>query len=312
VASGTDALLLSLRAIGLRAGDEVILPAFSFFATAGVISHLGARPVFVDIDPETYNVDAAKVARAVTERTRAIMPVHLFGQCADMTPIMEVAESHRLAVVEDAAQALSSRYKDRMAGSVGTLGCFSFFPTKNLGCLGDGGLVVTDDDELDDILRRLKMHGAKPKYYHQMIGYNSRLDTIHAAALLVKLPHLERWSQARREHAARYDELLQELPVETPINRTFGYHIYNQYTIALDNRDRFREHLRGRNIGHEVYYPVPLHLQECFRDLGYKEGDFPVAERAARRVCSLPVFPELTDAEQDYVVQAVRDFVGPA
>jgi len=309
VASGTDALLLALRALGVGPGDEVIVPAFSFFASAGVITHLGAKPAFVDIDPETYNIDPAKIEAAITKNTRAIMPVHLFGQCADMDPIMAIAKKHNLPVVEDAAQALSARYGDKMAGNVGTLGCFSFFPSKNLGCLGDGGLITTNDEKLDDLLRRLKAHGSKPKYYHQLVGYNSRLDTIHAAALSVKLPHLNAWTEARRQNAARYDKLLAGLPITLPVNRDYGYHIYNQYTIALDRRDEFRAHLKARKIGHEVYYPVPLHLQECYSDLGHKQGDFPVSEQASLRVCSLPIFPELTEAEQDYVVKAVKDFV---
>jgi dTDP-4-amino-4,6-dideoxygalactose transaminase len=309
VASGTDALLLSLRALGVGPGDEVIVPTFSFFATAGVISHLGARPVFVDIDPGTYNIDPAAIEPAITNKTRAIMPVHLFGQCADMEPIMAIATKHNLPVVEDAAQALSSRYGDKMAGNIGLLGCFSFFPSKNLGCLGDGGLITTNDEKLDDLVRRLKAHGSKPKYYHQLVGYNSRLDTIHAAALSVKLPHLDLWSEARRRNAARYDSLLAGLPITLPVQRKYGYHIYNQYTIALDRRDDFRAHLKARKIGHEIYYPVPLHLQECYRDLGHRPGSFPASEAAALRVCSLPIFPELTLAEQDYVVKAVKDFV---
>lgn len=312
VASGTDALLLALRALGVGQGDEVIIPAFSFFATAGVISLLGATPVFVDVEPDTYNMDPAKIEAAITKKTKAIMPVHLFGQCADMDKIMALAGKHKLPVVEDAAQALSSRYGHKMAGNIGTFGCFSFFPTKNLGCLGDGGLITTNDEGRDELVRKLKAHGAKPKYYHQLIGYNSRLDTIHAAALSVKLPHLNAWSEARRKNAARYDKLLAGLPIELPINRAYGYHIYNQYTIALDRREEFRAHLKALKIGHEVYYPVPLHLQECYRDLGHKAGSFPVSERAALRVCSLPIFPELTEAEQDYVVKAVKDFVATA
>jgi dTDP-4-amino-4,6-dideoxygalactose transaminase len=312
VASGTDALLLALRALGVGPGDEVVLPAFSFFATAGVISRLGARPVFVDIEPDTYNIDPAKIEAAISKKTKAIMPVHLFGQCADMDRIMAVADKHRLPVVEDAAQALSSRYGDKMAGNIGTFGCYSFFPTKNLGCLGDGGLVTTNDLGLDELVRRLKAHGAKPKYYHQLVGYNSRLDTIHAAALSVKLPHLNAWSEARRKNAARYDKLLAGLPIELPADRKYGYHIYNQYTIALDRRDLLCAHLKARKIGHEIYYPVPLHLQECYRDLGHEEGSFPVSERAAKRVCSLPIFPELTAREQDYVAKAVKDFVATA
>jgi len=309
VASGTDALLVALRAVGVGPDTEVIMPTFTFFATAGTVHNLGAKPVFIDIDPDTYNLDPARIEAVISNKTRAIMPVHLFGQCADMTPLLKVADAHGIPVVEDAAQALSASYGERMAGTIGKLGCFSFFPTKNLGCLGDGGLIVTDDDELSELIRKLKAHGAKPKYYHQLVGYNSRLDTIHAAALLVKLPHLDAWSRHRRVNAARYDELLADVPVRRPTDAGRGYHIYNQYTIELDRRDEFREHLRSRNVGHEVYYPVPLHRQECFAHLGYNQGDFPVSERAVGRVCALPIFPELTPDEQEYVVQAVKDFV---
>lgn len=310
VASGTDALLLALRAAGVGPGDEVILPAFSFFATAGVVSRLGATPKFIDIDPETYNSDPTQIEAAITPKTKAVMPVHLFGQCADMTPIVELAKAKGLTVVEDAAQALSSSYKETRAGALGDMGCFSFYPTKNLGGMGDGGMITTNNDQLADELLRLRVHGARPKYYNQTVGYNSRLDTMQAAVLAVKLPHLDSWSQARREHAAYYDEKLADLAVDLPVVRDYGVHIYNQYTIALDRRDEFRDHLKSRNIGHEIYYPVPLHLQECYKDLGYKPGDLPVSERAAARVCSLPIFPELTYEEQDYVVKAVADFVG--
>jgi dTDP-4-amino-4,6-dideoxygalactose transaminase len=309
VASGTDALLLALRAVGVNPGDEVIVPAFSFFASAGVISRLCAEPKFVDIDPETYNIDPAKLETAITPKTKAVMPVHLFGQCADMKAVMEIARRHKVAVIEDAAQALSSRYDGTMAGAIGDIGCFSFFPTKNLGGVGDGGMVTTDNDELAATLRKLRVHGAEPKYYHQIVGYNSRLDTIQAAALSVKLPHLDEWSEARRSHASVYDRELKGLPIELPVNRSYGYHIYNQYTLGVDRREAFREHLKSRQIGHEVYYPVPLHLQECYKNLGQREGSFPVSERAAKRVCSLPIFPELRADEQAYVVQAVRDFV---
>ena len=310
VASGTDALLLALRALGVGPGDEVVIPTFTFFATAGVVSNLGARPVFVDVESDTYNMDVSAIEAAITPRTKAIMPVHLFGQCADMDAILKIALRHGLPVVEDAAQALSARFGKRQAGTVGKIGCYSFFPTKNLGCLGDGGLIVTDDDRLGALLRKLKAHGAEPKYYHELVGYNSRLDTIHAAALLVKLPHLDTWSKQRRENAARYDRLLAGVNVERPVDKKLGYHIYNQYTIAVDNREGLRAHLKKRNIGHEVYYPVPLHLQKCFTDLGGKQGDFPVSERAALRVCSLPIFPEITVEEQEYVAQAVKEFVG--
>jgi len=310
VASGTDALLVALRALGVGPGAEVVIPTFTFFATAGVVSNLGARPVFTDVEADTYNMDPRSLEKAITSKTKAIMPVHLFGQCADMDAILRIAQKHGLPVVEDAAQALSARFGKRAAGTLGALGCFSFFPSKNLGCLGDGGLIVTDDDRLAALVRKLKNHGAEPKYYHELVGYNSRLDTIHAAALLVKLPHLDTWSRKRRENAARYDQLLAGVKVERPVDRGQGYHIYNQYTIALDRRDDLRAHLKTRKIGHEVYYPVPLHLQKCFAGLGYKQGDFPVSERAALRVCSLPIFPEITAEEQEYVAKAVADFAG--
>jgi dTDP-4-amino-4,6-dideoxygalactose transaminase len=310
VASGTDALLLALKALDVGPGTEVIIPTFTFFATAGAVSNLGAKPVFVDVDPQTLNIDPAGIEKAITDKTRAIMPVHLFGQCADMGAIDTIARARQIPVVEDAAQALSARYGDHPAGSLGQMGCYSFFPTKNLGCLGDGGLIVTNDDGTAELLRKLKSHGAKPKYFHQIVGFNSRLDTIHAAALSVKFPHLNSWTEQRRKNAARYHELLKDVNVERPVDAGLGYHIYNQYTISLDRRDAFRDHMRSRNIGHEVYYPVPLHMQECFTHLGAKAGDFPVSEAAAKRVCSLPIFPELTHEEQDYVVQAVKDFVG--
>lgn len=310
VASGTDALLVALRALGVGPGDEVVIPSFTFFATAGVVSNLGARPVFVDVEEDTYNMETKGLEKAISKKTKAIMPVHLFGQCADLDAIMKIAAKHGVPVVEDAAQALSSRFGDKQAGTLGVLGCYSFFPSKNLGCLGDGGLIVTNDDRLGALVRKLKNHGAEPKYYHELVGYNSRLDTIHAAALLVKLPHLDAWSKKRRENAARYDQLLAGAKVERPVDRGQGYHIYNQYTIALDRRDDLRAHLKSRKIGHEVYYPVPLHLQKCFAELGYKKGDFPASERAALRVLSIPIFPEITSEEQEYVAKAVKDFAG--
>jgi len=310
VASGTDALLLALRALGVGPGDEVVIPTFTFFATAGVVSNLGARPVFADVEADTYNIDVRSMEKAITKKTKALLPVHLFGQCADMDAILNIANKHGVPVVEDAAQSLSARFGKHAAGTLGQIGCYSFFPSKNLGCLGDGGLVVTNDDKLAALLRKLKNHGAEPKYYHEMVGYNSRLDTIHAAALLVKLPHLDSWSQKRRENASRYDEMLKGVKVERPTDRGQGYHIYNQYTIALDRRDDLRAHLKSRNIGHEVYYPVPLHMQKCFAGLGYKQGDFLVSERAAARALSLPIFPELTAEEAEYVVKAVKEFVG--
>lgn len=308
VASGTDALLLALRACGVGPGDEVITSAFSFFASAGVISHLGATPVFVDIEPETFNIDPRCVEKAITPRTKAIMPIHLFGQCADMDPLLAIAKKHNIKIIEDAAQAIGSRYKGRQAGSMGDLGCFSFFPTKNLGCAGDGGLVVTSDDELAERVRILRQHGGKTEYLHQIVGYNSRLDTVQAAVLLVKLPHLAGWTEARRARAARYDRELTGLPLRTPLAREWGYHIYNQYSITLERRDELMAWLKERKIGHKIYYPVPFHMQECFAGLGYKKGDIPYCEQAARTVVSLPIFGEMTAAEQDEVIDAIRRF----
>jgi dTDP-4-amino-4,6-dideoxygalactose transaminase len=308
VASGTDALLIALRAGGVGPGTEVITSAFSFFASAGVISRLGARPVFVDIDPDTYNIDPDKIEPAITSRTKAIMPVHLFGQCADMDPIIEIAGKHNIKVVEDAAQAIGSRYKGRMAGSLGDAGCFSFFPTKNLGCAGDGGMIVTDDDSLADMMRILRVHGGRTDYTHEVVGYNSRLDTVQAAVLSVKLPHLKEWTEARRANAARYDKAFAGLPVKTPVAREWAYHIYNQYTLALAEREPFMHHLADRKIGHKVYYPVPFHMQQCFADLDYAPGDLPHSEKAAASVVSIPIFGEMTDTEQDEVIAAVTGY----
>jgi dTDP-4-amino-4,6-dideoxygalactose transaminase len=308
VASGTDALLLALRACGVGPGDEVITSAFSFFASAGVISRLGGRPVFVDIEPETYNIDPRKIEPAITARTKVIMPVHLFGQTADMDPIMRIAAAGNIKVVEDAAQAIGSGYRTRRAGAIGDIGCFSFFPTKNLGCAGDGGMIVTDDDHLADVMRILRVHGGRTEYLHEMVGYNSRLDSLQAALLLVKLPHLPAWTEARRKNAARYNDGLKGLPVRLPVTREWAYHIYNQYTIALDRRDQLQSWLKSKGVGHKVYYPVPFHFQQCFGDLGYRPGDFPESEKAAASVVSLPIFGEMTPAEQDEVIAAVREF----
>jgi len=309
VASGTDALLLSLRACGVGPGDEVITTGFSFFATAGVITRLGATPVYVDIDPDTYNIDPGQIEKKITSKTKAIMPVHLYGQCADMDPIMEIAKRHNLKVVEDAAQAIGSKYKGKKAGSLGHFGCFSFFPSKNLGAAGDGGMVVTNDPEMADLLRMLRVHGAKPKYYHSIVGYNSRLDTIQAAILGVKLKYLDGWTQKRREHAQVYDDAFKDSSITTPKEENFNYHIYHQYTIAVKNRDKLREVLKENQIGHDVYYPVPLHLQECYKSLGYKEGDLPVIEAKSREVVSIPIYPELTADEQNYVIQTIKGAV---
>jgi len=311
VNSGTDALLIALRACGIESGDEVITTTFSFFASAGVISRLGARPVFVDINADDYNMDFTKLEAAITPKTKVVMPVHLFGQCADMTPILDICRKHKLMVVEDAAQALSSTYKGKMAGSIGDFGCFSFFPSKNLGASGDAGMIVSDRLQEEEFTRTLRVHGAKPKYYHSHIGYNSRLDTIQAAILSVKLKYLSQWSEKRREHASIYNEAFAGVgQVKTPLVLDGNYHIYNQYTIAVPDRDKLRDHLRENKIGCEMYYPVPLHAQECYKDLGYAEGSLPVAEKAAKEVISLPIFPELTADEQQFVIETVNAFYG--
>jgi dTDP-4-amino-4,6-dideoxygalactose transaminase len=306
VASGTDALLLSLRACGVGPGDEVITTSFTFFATAGVITRLGAVPVYVDIDPDTYNIDPVKIEKKITPKTKVIMPVHLYGQCADMDPIMAIADKHNLKVVEDAAQAIGSKYKGKRAGTLGHFGCFSFFPSKNLGAAGDGGMIVTDDPKMDELLRMLRVHGAKPKYYHSIVGYNSRLDTLQAAILNVKLKYLDGWTEKRREHAETYNKAFKNQGIVTPKEEDFNYHIYNQYTIGVKNRDKLREALKEKQIGHDVYYPVPLHLQECYKHMGYKEEDLPVTEQKAKEVISIPIYPELTAEEQEYVIHTVK------
>jgi dTDP-4-amino-4,6-dideoxygalactose transaminase len=316
VSSGTDALLVAMMALGIGPGDEVITSPFSFFATAGCIARLGARPVFVDIEQDSFNIDPTQVEAAITNKTRAIMPVHLFGQAADLPRLQRICQTHAVPMIEDAAQSLGASAGELRVGAVGTFGCFSFFPSKNLGCFGDGGLVTTNDAALAARVRMLRSHGAEPRYYHKLVGGNFRLDALQAAVLRVKLPQLERWTQGRRENAARYDQWLGQagLPaarLRTP-RRLYAGHAYNQYTIATDARDALREHLRAQQIGCEIYYPLPLHLQECFRDLGHEPGNFPRAERAAREVLSLPVYPELGEVHQRRVVDAVVDFLrGP-
>ncbi|MCA1629195.1 MAG: DegT/DnrJ/EryC1/StrS family aminotransferase [Acidobacteria bacterium] len=313
-ASGSDALLLALMALDVKAGDEVVTTPYSFFATAGAIARLGARPVFVDIDPRTYNLDAERIEAAITERTRALMPVHLYGQCAEMNAIGGIGARRRIPVVEDAAQAIGAGEGSRGAGAMGEIGCFSFYPTKNLGGAGDGGMLSTNDDSLAARLRSLRVHGEASKYHHREIGFNSRLDTLQAAVLRVKLPRLDSWSDARSRNAARYRELFADAglleEIGLPFEREGARHIYNQFVVRVRDgrRDALVEHLRGEGVGTEVYYPVPLHLQECFRYLGYKEGDFPEAERAARETLALPVYPELTEEQQRYVVESVRNF----
>jgi len=311
VSSGTDALLLSLMGLGVGPGDEVITTPFTFFATGGCIHRLGARPVFVDIEPDGFNIDPHLAERAVTEKTRAIIPVHLFGQCAEMDPINGLAEGRGIAVVEDAAQAIGSEYRGRRAGSMGTAGCFSFFPSKNLGGAGDGGMITARDEELAGKLRILRNHGAKPKYYHGLVGGNFRLDALQAAILRVKLRHLDDWSAARQRNAARYRDLFAgceavKCPPELPDRR----HIYNQFTIRVPGRDQVREQLRSAKIGCEVYYPVPLHLQECFASLGYRKGQLPESERAAAEALSLPIYPELAAEQQERVAAAVIEAAG--
>jgi len=315
VTSGTDALLLALMAEGIGPGDEVITTPFTFFATAGSIARVGAKPVFVDICPKSYNIAASKIEKHVTKNTKAIMPVHLFGQCAEMDPILEIAQRHGLVVIEDAAQAIGAEYKGRRAGSMGHYGCFSFFPSKNLGGGGDGGMVVTQDPERAERLRILRVHGSKPKYYHKVIGGNFRLDALQAAIVGAKLPHLDAWTAGRQANAQRYRRLFQEaglveqglvvLPAEIPERR----HIYNQFVVRVPRRDELRKHLTDQGIGTEIYYPVPLHLQECFRYLGYGEGDCPESEAAARDTVALPIYPELTGEQIRYVVDCTGRFL---
>jgi dTDP-4-amino-4,6-dideoxygalactose transaminase len=316
VSSGTDALLSALMALGVGHGDEVITTPFTFFATAGCIARLGARPVFVDIDADTFNLDAEQVRGVLGARTRAIVPVHLFGQPCDMDGLREALRGTAVAVVEDAAQALGATTDAGPVGGLGAFGCFSFFPSKNLGCFGDGGLVTTGDGELAERIRVLRAHGARPKYHHAFIGGNFRLDAIQAAVLRVLLPHVPAWTALRRANAARYDRWFAEDDVLGDVVRTpprvEAGHVYNQYVVRVPRRDELRAHLAERGIGSEVYYPVPLHLQECFRDLGYGPGDFPEAERASREVLALPVFPELGEERARRVVDAVRAFFGAA
>lgn len=310
VSSGTDAILNSLMSLDIGAGDEVVTTPFTFFATAGCIARTGARPVFVDIDPKTYNIDPSKIKKAITKKTKAIMPVHLYGQMADMDPIMEIANEGKIAVIEDAAQSITSTYKGRKAGSIGTAGCFSFFPSKNLGGIGDGGMVVTNDERLFERLSIMRNHGSKPKYYHSYVGGNFRLDPIQAAALLVKLKYLDKWSQARRDNAAYYDRKFKGTKVAIPYISSDCVTIFNQYCIRVPNRDKVAAGLKEKQIGSEIYYPVPMHMQKCFAYLGYKEGDFPESEKAAKEIIALPIYPELTDAMKDYVAEIVMSLIG--
>jgi len=324
VSSGTDALLVALMAIGLEPGDEVITTPYSFFSTAGAIARLGGKPVFVDIDPATYNIDPAAIKAAITKQTRAIIAVHLFGQMADMDPIMEIARENLLYVIEDAAHAIGAEYRGRRAGAIGHLGCFSFFPSKNLGGFGDGGMVTTNHSALADRIQLLRNHGYRPKYYNPVVGGNFRLDALQAAVLRVKLKHLDYWTAARQRNAGNYRPLLRlaglitsdsataaitdSQPVALPLEYSGSRHVYNQFVIRCADRDELMAHLKTRGIGAEIYYPVPLHLQECFHDLGYRSGQLPVSERAAHEALALPVYPELPEGSLATVVEAIAEF----
>jgi len=319
-ASGTDALVLSLHALGVRGGDEIVTTPFSFFASASCAALLGATPVFADIDAGTFNIDPERIEDALTSKTKAIVPVHLFGQCADMDAILEIGARRGIPVIEDACQAIGAGYSgartgaNRRAGSMGATGAFSFFPSKNLGAFGDGGLVTTGDDDLAANLRMLRVHGERERYKHQAIGWNSRLDALQAAVLRVKLPHLDAWSAGRVANAARYDRLFADAGlvakehVVLPARASWGGHIFNQYTIRVKQRDALGEHLKARGIGYGIYYPIPLHLQECFEHLGYEPDDMPETERASREVLSLPIFPELAPAQIEQVVSEIAAF----
>ncbi len=312
-ASGSDAILLALMALDVGAGDEVITTPYSFFATVSAITRLGAVPVFVDVDPVTYNIDVSQLEAAITGKTKAIEPVHLYGQCADMQPIRNIAARHGIPVVEDAAQAIGAEEDGVRAGAMSEIGCFSFYPSKNLGGMGDGGFMTTDDDALDAKMRALRVHGSEVRYYHKWVGLNSRLDGFQGAVLRVKLPHLESWTEKRRANAAGYSRLFTDAGVTEqvglPAERPNARHIYNQYVIRVPNqRDALRAHLTEKGVGTDIYYPVPLHLQECFGYLGHSEGDMPEAERAARETLALPIYPEMTDGQQEYVVESIGEF----
>jgi dTDP-4-amino-4,6-dideoxygalactose transaminase len=309
VSSGTDAVLITLMAEGITAGDEVITTPYTFFATAGAIARLGAIPVFVDIHPDTYNINASQIRAKITPKTRAIIPVHLFGQTSDMDSVMEMAKEYGLVVIEDAAQAIGAEYKGRRAGSIGHYGCFSFFPSKNLGGAGDGGMVVTNDGERADRLRCFRGHGSNPKYYHKVIGGNFRLDALQAAIVSAKFPHLDEWAAARQANARRYDRLFQEagLSIGLPI-RTSDRHVFNQYVIRVSQRDQLQRFLQREGIATEVYYPVALHLQECFAYLGHTRGAFPESELAAEESLALPIYPELSEQDAHYIVKSIIEF----
>ena len=307
--SGTDALLLALMALDIKNGDEVITTPYTFFATAGSIARTGAKPKFVDIEPDTFLMNVNQIESQITSKTKAIMPVHLFGQCVDMKPLMEIAKKHNIPVIEDAAQAIGAKYNGKQAGNFGSIGCFSFFPSKNLGCFGDGGLVSTNCDKLIERLKGLRVHGGQKQYHHQEVGLNARLDALQAAVVSIKLPYLNSWTEKRRKNAALYTELFNDNPnVITPIEKEGRYHIYNQYVIRVENRDALKAHLAEKEIGCSIYYPISLHMQECFSSLGYKTGDFPESEKAAAHSLALPIFPDLTTEQIEYVAETINKF----
>jgi dTDP-4-amino-4,6-dideoxygalactose transaminase len=310
VASGTDALDLALLACGVGPGDEVITSPFSFVSVAEIVLRMGARPVFADIDPRTFNMDVESIRQAITPKTKAIVPVHLYGQSCDMDPICEMARGPSISVIEDSAQAIGALYKQRPVSSIGDIACLSFYPTKNLGCYGDGGMVLTNDEELAHMVESLRRHGQVEKYKYRYIGLNSRLDSIQAAILLVKVGKIKEWNEARRRIASRYDEMLEGLPLETPFVSDFAYHVYHQYTIKAERRDDLKSFLGERGVGTAVHYPVGLHSQEAYGDLGHGPGDFPNCDDAAAKVLSLPMFPELETAEVDFVVDCIKEFYG--
>lgn len=330
VSSGTDALLIALMAIGIKPGDEVIVPTFSFFATAGVVSRLNATPVFVDINPVTFNIDPKEFEKHITAKTKAVIPVHLYGQSCEMDEIIKIAKANGLKVIEDGAQAIGVQYKDgRNVGTIGDIGCFSFFPSKNLGGYGDGGLVISNDDKLAEKLRILRVHGGESKYYHKIIGGNFRLDAIQAVVLKVKLPYLDSWSKRRRENAETYNKLFISSGLAEETGKTIfdkknsvllpkaiyksseikNYHIYNQYIIRVEKRDELRQFLAKNEISTEIYYPVPFHLQECFANLDYKQGDFPLSEMSANTSIALPIYPELSKEQLEFVVRTIKEFI---
>ncbi len=310
LASGTDALVLALRALDVGAGDEVIIPAYTFFATAGTVMSVGAKPVMVDIDPHSYQIDVNKIEAAITSKTKAIIPVHLYGHPAEMNPILEIARRHNLKVIEDNAQGFGAEYLGKKTGSFGDIGCLSFFPTKNLGAFGDGGMVVTNDSKLAERMRMLRTHGWKKKYYSEEVGYNSRLDAMQAAILQAKLPYVDTWNEKRRTLAKRYNEHLAPFGIVTPLEKEWAKHVYHLYIIRSEKRDALQTFLKEKGIASEVYYPIPPHLSEPCKKFGYHAGDFPHAERASQETLALPLYPELTESQQDEVIGAVKAFVG--